>query len=237
MSPNFTACGSYYLNNTALFPQYAYHGAVKGLPGQTIARPPLITVDGCKSLCGSSSEYYPWKAISQTITTWVLPGIGLLLQLPYESNAFWRTVGAMTRWTGNPIATFSYTLWNIKVTSKSALMVDMATKYNELPGPDSPFAQVRDSLYILTVMNQCGSDWHHMIWEANRHQTRSRRLCPPEKRNDCCESPSSATYFPSTSREPVHYLVGVKNWHSLAAKDERKGLFLCTYPYFGSSHR
>ena len=157
MSPNFTACGAHYLNNSALYPQWAYTGSFRGLPGEKgINRPPLITVEGCNSLCGSSSEYYSWKAISQTITTWVLPGIGLLLQLPFESNAFWRTIGALVRWSGNPIAAFSYTLWNIKVTSKAALMIDMATKYDELPGPDSSFAQVRDSLFILTVMNQCG---------------------------------------------------------------------------------
>lgn len=81
--------------------------------------------------------------------------MGLMLQAPYESNAFWRTVWALTRWTGSPIATLSYTLWNIKVTGKCAMMIDMATKYGEFPDRDSQFAQMRDSLYILGVMNQC----------------------------------------------------------------------------------
>ena len=35
------------------------------------------------------------------------------------------------------------------------MMVDMATAYNEVPGEGSHFAQMRDSLYILSVMNQC----------------------------------------------------------------------------------
>ena len=35
------------------------------------------------------------------------------------------------------------------------MMVDMATKYGEFPDASSCFAQMRDSLYILSVMNQC----------------------------------------------------------------------------------
>ena len=34
-------------------------------------------------------------------------------------------------------------------------MADMATPYNEVPDSDSQFAQIRDSLYLLSVMNQC----------------------------------------------------------------------------------
>ena len=56
---------------------------------------------------------------------------------------------------GNPIASISYTLWNVKVTGKCAMMVDMATQYDELPSANSNFAQMRDSLYILSVVNQC----------------------------------------------------------------------------------
>ena len=37
-------------------------------------------------------------------------------------------------------------------------MVDMATMYDKLPDQDSQFAQIRDSFYILSVMNQCQSD-------------------------------------------------------------------------------
>lgn len=56
------------------------------------------------------------------------------------------------------MASLSYVLWNIKVTSKCALMVDMATMYDEVPDQGSQFAQIRDSFYILSVMNQCKSD-------------------------------------------------------------------------------
>lgn len=123
----------------------------------------LVTLKGCRKICGTGNDYYDWKDSSATITTWVLPVVGLLLQAPYESNDFWRTLRALARWLGNPVASLSYTLWNIKVTSKCALMVDMATNYEHIPGlydegaPGqlSQFAQIRDSMYILSVMNQC----------------------------------------------------------------------------------
>ena len=41
-----------------------------------------------------------------------------------------------------------------QVTGKCALMVDMATKYNEYPDSDSEFSIMRDCLYILASMNQ-----------------------------------------------------------------------------------
>ena len=78
-----------------------------------------------------------------------------MLQAPYESNEFWQTVWATARWVGGPVASLSYTLWNIKVTGKCALMVDMASVYDDIPPRDSEFGQMRDSLYILSVMNQC----------------------------------------------------------------------------------
>lgn len=168
--PNFTNCSKMFIRaignpslNLSEFTQYNYTGTVSG-PLSKIAGPrTIITLEGCRKICGTGSDYYEWKDSSATITTWVLPVIGLLLQAPYESNEFWRTLRALARWLGNPIASLSYTLWNIKVTSKCALMVDMATKYEnipglydeEAPGQRSQFAQIRDSMYILSVMNQC----------------------------------------------------------------------------------
>jgi hypothetical protein len=88
------------------------------------------------------------------ITTWILPVIGTLLQAPFESNATRRTLLAITRWVGSPIASLSYVLWNIKVSAKAALMVDMAVKYNDTPEPETDFESMRDSMYLLLVMNQ-----------------------------------------------------------------------------------
>jgi len=61
----------------------------------------------------------------------------------------------LSRWVGNPIASLSYLLWNIKVTGKCALMCDMATRYEEFPAQGSEFSVMRDSLFVLSVMNQC----------------------------------------------------------------------------------
>ena len=43
----------------------------------------------------------------------------------------------------------------MKVTGKAAKMVDMSVKYDEFPEEGSEFSEMRDSLYILCIMNQC----------------------------------------------------------------------------------
>ncbi len=153
MRPDFETCASDFLNNSAgIYSKYLYNGSVQGV--LSTARPALITVHGCKELCGTGVDYYPWTDSSTTITTWILPIAGLLVQAPYESNKAWQTILALSRWVGSPISTLSYILWNIKVTGKCALMIDMATKYDEYPAQGSDFSLMRDSLYILCIMNQ-----------------------------------------------------------------------------------
>lgn len=156
MRPDFAECGARYTSSNSTFAAYIYNGTVPGVFSDS-RRPKLITYEGCKALCGTGSEYYAWKDAAATITTWVLPIIGLLVQAPFESNAFRRTVFALARWIGSPMATLSYTLWNIKITSKCAMMVDMATQYDDFPEQGTHFTQIRDSFYILSVMNQCKS--------------------------------------------------------------------------------
>ncbi|CAF9941941.1 MAG: hypothetical protein ALECFALPRED_009427 [Alectoria fallacina] len=153
MRPDFDTCGQNFLNNSAgIYNKYQYNGSVQGILSS--ARPALITLQGCKELCGTGVDYYPWVDASATLTTWILPIAGLLVQAPYESNKAWQTILALSRWAGSPIATLSYILWNIKVTGKCALMIDMATKYEEYPEQGSEFSMMRDSLYILCIMNQ-----------------------------------------------------------------------------------
>lgn len=160
MRLNLAACGVEFVNGTYpgnytyKYPNYAYNGTIRGILEHVVPPPPLITVQGCRNLCGEGSDYYAWVDVSSTITTWVLPVVGLILQAPFESNENFKSFLALARWIGNPIASISYVLWNIKITGKCAMMVDMATPYDEFPGEDSQFAQMRDSLYILSVMNQ-----------------------------------------------------------------------------------
>jgi hypothetical protein len=129
---------------------YGYNSTDTGLPGQR----PVITYHGCKELCGGGADTYSWMEIANSITTWVFPIIGILLQAPFESNNTTGMVFALLRWLGSPIGSFSYIFWNIKVSGRAALMVDMATRYREYPSKDSDFSGIRDSFYILSVMNQ-----------------------------------------------------------------------------------
>ncbi|KAH0562977.1 hypothetical protein GP486_002455 [Trichoglossum hirsutum] len=114
----------------------------------------VITFDGCKKLCGNGIDFFDWPGISNAITTWVFPIIGILLQGPFESNRTKSTLLALLRWVGSPISSLSYILWNIKVSGRAALMVDMATKYDDRPKKEPTFSGIRDSFYILSVMNQ-----------------------------------------------------------------------------------
>jgi hypothetical protein len=115
---NFTECGLQYTNSPELISKYNYSGPVKLIPANASSQ---ITYEGCLAVCGNGNDWYTWSTTSATITTWILPILGTLLQAPFESNAFWRTLKAVGRWTGSPIASMAYILWNIEVSGKCAL--------------------------------------------------------------------------------------------------------------------
>jgi hypothetical protein len=116
---NFTQCAITYINNTELIAKYGWTGPVKGIKKNPLSQ---ITYAGCEAVCGTGNDYYPWSQSSNTITTWILPIIGMLLQAPFESNAFWKSMYAIARWFGSPMCSLSYILWNISVTGKCAMM-------------------------------------------------------------------------------------------------------------------
>ncbi|KAH5054512.1 hypothetical protein HBI37_235460 [Parastagonospora nodorum] len=149
--PNFTHCGQTYMSNPSLISRYNYTGSVLKIPSNPLTQ---ITYEGCKAVCGSGNAYYPWDEISATVTTWVLPILGALLQAPFESNAFWRTFKAVNRWIGSPISSLACILWDVQISGKCAMFVDMAVPYNETPDVNSEFASMRDSFYILMNLNQ-----------------------------------------------------------------------------------
>jgi hypothetical protein len=155
MPTNFSKCALEFSANStegaALRAKWGWRGHTIGIAPNNLTQ---ISRAGCLHLCGPGADFYPWKDVSSTITTWILPVIGTLLQAPFESNATSRTFLAITRWVGSPIASLSYVLWNIKVSAKAALMVDMAVKYNETPDRKMNFGSMRDSMYLLVVMNQ-----------------------------------------------------------------------------------
>ncbi|KAI9865776.1 MAG: hypothetical protein M1824_000036 [Vezdaea acicularis] len=208
-SVSFDQCGADFVaavnsgNSTAL--KYIYKKRPDGLrPGHT--PPLLITTEGCKAFCGSGPQIYSWSTASDTITTWVLPICGgLILQAPFESTQVFSTLLVLCRWVGNPVATLTISFWNMKITKKCSLIVDMSVPRHELPGyhkrglwkqlkgegrrildesitgrrpgeskewPDirgmtpeemeevNAFAELRDSLYILCVLNQYNFQHH-----------------------------------------------------------------------------
>lgn len=146
---NLTSCSERFND----LPNWWEYGDLRndtGLPGEQR----VITRNGCQSLCGLGADTYDWMSIASSITTWVFPIIGILLQAPFESNHARGTVFSLLRWLGSPISALSYIFWNIKVSGRAALIVDMAVPYSDYPGKKSQFAGTRDSFYILTVMNQ-----------------------------------------------------------------------------------
>ncbi|RDI87983.1 hypothetical protein Vi05172_g1914 [Venturia inaequalis] len=151
---NFTQCAAEYLGNTSLIAKWNYTGPVRLVQPDPSTQ---ITYTGCKALCGTGNDWYPWSISSGFITTWVLPLLGNLLQAPFESNAFWRTVKLVARYLGSPMAGLTYILWNIEVSGKCALFVDMAISYDgPLPDENGDFASIRDSFYLLMNINQYG---------------------------------------------------------------------------------
>lgn len=149
---NFTECANTYIGNETLISKWGWTGPVKDID---VNRSSQISEAGCYHVCGHGNDWYDWSAASSTITTWILPVIGVLLQAPFESNAFWRTMFAIARWVGSPMASLSCILWNIAVSGKCAMMVDMAVRYDDRSRfEDSDLGSIRDSLYILMNMNQ-----------------------------------------------------------------------------------
>lgn len=145
MSPNFAECGVVFESNLTLYANYVYNGPVEGTWKDNFGSA-LMTLEGCYELCGKGPDYYSWPDSSATILTWVLPVIGLIVLAPYESNAKRKTLFLMCRYIGSPLASLSYILWNIKVTGKCGLIVDMATGFEDVPDRDTAFGRIRDSL-------------------------------------------------------------------------------------------
>jgi hypothetical protein len=115
---DFTQCGKLYMSNDLLIALYNYSGPVVNIPANPRTQ---ISYQGCTALCGTGNAYYPWAETSATITTWVLPILGTLLQAPFESNVFWRTVKAINRWIGSPISSLASILWDIEISGRCAL--------------------------------------------------------------------------------------------------------------------
>lgn len=72
MGPNFTHCSKVFNDFSSHNGTYNFTGKVYGIFSDPAKRPPLITYEGCKQLCGTGTAYYGWADMSPTITTWVM---------------------------------------------------------------------------------------------------------------------------------------------------------------------
>ncbi|RPA85242.1 hypothetical protein BJ508DRAFT_412033 [Ascobolus immersus RN42] len=128
---NYTDDGK--VEYTALGTAYRFNGTVRGLKNPDTKNDLLvITLEGCKKECGTKPEYHDWEQIQYTLTTWILPMLGVLLQLPFESNLFRASMLLAFRWLGNPVASFANVLWNMRVSARCAKLADMSEGYETM---------------------------------------------------------------------------------------------------------
>lgn len=148
---NFTACHAIFLNNATNLELYGYSSTASNTPGQNHS---FITTAGCRKLCGSGSDFYPWDVSSDSIVTWVIPMLVMFLLAPFEPNQTRNNFQASIRWLGSPFVSLAYVLRNIKASGRCAEMVDMAVGFDEYPPDGSDFGHFRDAMTILACMNQ-----------------------------------------------------------------------------------
>lgn len=77
----------------------------------------FVRYDKCMETCGESPEYYTWSDSFQTLSTWILPLIGLILQLPFGGDTLWEAIQLVVRCVGNSISSLTSELWNLRVSS------------------------------------------------------------------------------------------------------------------------
>ncbi len=110
----------------------------------TVARPLVLTLDGCKHYCSNGPETNNTEKALIILATWILPGIGLISQLPFESMSvgkvknFW----ALVAWIGTPASCLTAFLFNMHATKKAA---------DNSPDRDG---LVIDCYYVLSCLNQ-----------------------------------------------------------------------------------
>lgn len=126
-----------------------YHGQIRGFNVNAAPRPLTVTQRGCLDFCGSDTEWYNVVDAFSILTTWVLPIIGLLTSLPYESlsEKKRKNLEAFGNWIGAPAAALTTTIWNISMIQRCRMLVYSTEEPDMQP-------LLRDSLYVLSCINQ-----------------------------------------------------------------------------------
>jgi hypothetical protein len=150
----FADCLVKFYNNSTLLEQYAFYGTIWNPEPDGL----YITKHGCNTVCGTKPELHSWNDSSRAITTWVLPMLGMLLSAPFVSNEFRNTLRATVRWLGSPIMSLKQVLCSLELNSNCCRWLDMAVGIDDYPEQESLFGKLRDSLYLLSLLNQCTFD-------------------------------------------------------------------------------
>lgn len=130
-------------SNTELA-KYFYYGPLAHFSNKT-SRPLVLTLEGCQHYCGNHPKINNLETALITLATWILPFVGLISQLPFESmhvgkaQNFW----AFVAWIGTPASCLTATLFNLHATKMAA---DMS--------PDRDRTVVVDYYYVLSCLNQ-----------------------------------------------------------------------------------
>ncbi|KAF3902626.1 hypothetical protein ABW21_db0209603 [Orbilia brochopaga] len=161
-------CGELLQHNRTLYSEIQYKGHITNYYGSPEADVQLvaITYNGCLRVCGNT-----WRNDAQTtldlLLDWILPAIGLISNMPWESNRNSVTLVWLVRWVGSPIAALTFCLWDVRIASKCAKLVNLVTLHrrrayhsdviqqqSDADDELQAFSAARDSSYILLVMNQ-----------------------------------------------------------------------------------
>ncbi|EPS36372.1 hypothetical protein H072_10090 [Dactylellina haptotyla CBS 200.50] len=161
-------CQTLLQHNRTLYQEIVYKGHITNYYGSPDADAQLvaITYTGCVKVCGNH-----WKNDTQTtldlLLDWILPALGLITQMPWESNRNSVTGIWLARWIGSPIAALTFCLWDVKIAGRCSKLVNLSTKYRyrayhsevlraetEAQEERVAFGEARDKFYILLVMNQ-----------------------------------------------------------------------------------
>jgi hypothetical protein len=119
-----------------------------------------LTREGCEEACGTGSDAHDVLRAFQVLTTWVLPAVSLLSQLPYESlsRGKRKNVEAFVSWVGAPASALTTTIFNIWIVRKAKGLVGRAGATN-------------DACYVLCCINQ-----YEYPYEGDTTQRRDEAL-------------------------------------------------------------
>ena len=104
---NFGECIAH-INNMTIDGKVDNHGRL--LPAAT-SNATAITYDLCLSQCGADQEPFQWDVFSQQFTSWLLPWLALVSQIPFGANDMTYNLESMFLTVGSPtLAAYSLAL-------------------------------------------------------------------------------------------------------------------------------